>query len=234
MVFLPVCCATVESGFCVDFVDQDVAAVAGLDHGVSGCGIARDDDGAVGSFKSESEGELPGAVGYRKCGHRHILVLVDLSGLDLVDIDLDSSRILGLAAMEADFDVLGVGGEDVVGHRSDPGRSEDREWFFPFEYPGCEDEVGVAGRVVGVKVGDEKPRKIGHVEGRHAGEMGRRCAANDTGTAVDEVWPAAGDDRDRRSSPLGIRVRGAGAEYDEDGVVCWGRRRWYRAGIGRQ
>ena len=57
-----------------------------------------------------------------------------------------------------------VGREDVVSHRLNPRWSEDLEWFFPFEHPRCEDEVGVAGGVVGVEVGDKEPREIGHIE----------------------------------------------------------------------
>jgi len=62
VVLLPVGGATVESGFGVDLVNQDVAAVAGLDHGVGGDGVAADDDRSVGSIESVAESVLPGAV----------------------------------------------------------------------------------------------------------------------------------------------------------------------------
>ena len=49
-------------------------------------------------------------------------------------------------------------------------------------------------------------------------DVGCCCAANHTGTAVDQVWPAARDDRDRGPGSFGIRVWRAGAEHHDEGT----------------
>lgn len=142
MVGLPVGGAAVQTGLCVHLVDQDVAASAGLDDGVARRGVARDHDRAVGGVEAEAEGVRPGAVRHREGGHRHVLVPVDLARLDLVRIHLDPGHVLRLASVEADVDVLGVGGEEVLGHRPGPGWSVDLQRLVSIEHPRREDEVG--------------------------------------------------------------------------------------------
>ena len=106
MVGLPIGLAAVETPFCVDFVHQDVAPIAGLDDGVRWDGVASDNDRTVGGIEAKAVGMFPGTVWHLEGGHSHILVPLDFPLFDLVCFDLDSGRVLWLATVKPVIDVL--------------------------------------------------------------------------------------------------------------------------------
>ena len=97
-------------------VNQHVAAVTGLDRRLCWVRVTRDDDTAIGSIE-------PIAVaphGMLRCegSDRHVRVLVDDAGADLVGVDLMALREPTLVAIRvgARLDVDAVGFQDVFGH----------------------------------------------------------------------------------------------------------------------
>src|SRR5206468_542185 len=76
---------------------------------------------------------------------------------NLVRIDVMALRKLALVAEKVGpcLDVDTVGLEEVVGHALEAFGSVDFQWHPTPDGPGREDQVRVANRMVGVKVGDE-------------------------------------------------------------------------------
>src|SRR5580704_4914175 len=83
------------------------------------------------------------------------------------------------------------------------------------EYPGREDEVGKAERVVGVQVREEERAQLGHLQSRYTLARGGGRATDDAGAAVDQITLAIDDDGNGRAGAVGIGVGRPCAEHDD-------------------
>ena len=128
--------------------------------------------------------------------------------------------------MPANPDVLGVRGQQVIGHRPQAARSPDLERLAPLEHPRAQDQIREAERVVGMQVRHEDARQlVGGERGNAAVALGGGRAPHHAHAHVHQVRHAVDDDGDRRTEAIGVGVRRARAEHDEPGPFLRARHR---------
>ena len=155
VIFLPVGGAGFPTLLRLDLVDEDVGALGGGDEGGAVGGVAADHDHFILALEAITVGVLPRAVGDGKGDDAESIVAVDFAAADIVGIDREGGGGVRLGAVQADIEILGPGVQDVSGHGAEAGRAVGLEGIGAAGVGGSEDEVGVAGGVIGVEMGDE-------------------------------------------------------------------------------
>ena len=127
---------------------------------------------------------------------------------------------------------------DVPGHRRGPLRPVHLERLHPPEHPRREHQRRETERVIGVQVGEERPRHPGHGESGDAAFVSLRETQTDPRAEVEEVGAVVDDHGRRRPGTPGLGARCAGAEEDDacpwiahhpivrtftSGLAGWGR-----------
>jgi hypothetical protein len=132
----------------VNFVDQDVAAAAGVDRGLRWTRIAGNHDAPVGRVEPIPV-TLHGMLGHER-RHRDVLVFVYDALSDLVRIHFVAVRKRSLIAFRvgARLDVRPVRFEQMHGHLFQALWPVDLERDSTAQRPGTEDQVRVPDRVI--------------------------------------------------------------------------------------
>ena len=214
----PIFLALVVAELRVNFVHQHVAAVAVFDDARARRAIAGKHDDFVGRLEPVAVGLAPGAVVHEESFHGYVLVLVDNTRLDLVRVHFVAGPVAVLQAVRANVDVFAVSHQDVIGHGFEPGGTKNFERLFPPEHPRTEDEVRVAERVIGMQVSDESSLELGNCETGHALSERGGSAADDAGTAIDNVRSVIDDDGDRWTRAIRVGGRIPRAEQHDLGA----------------
>src|SRR5690349_809020 len=102
----------VEAGEGISLRDQIIAAMAIVDDGLSGAGIAGIHDHPRRCFDPIPESLLPLAVLYQERFHGDVAVLVDVAGFDLMHVHPVASWVRPFQTGGANSDVLVIGGEN--------------------------------------------------------------------------------------------------------------------------
>jgi hypothetical protein len=104
--------------------------------------------------------------------------------------------------------------DQMVGHCFQATRSVDLQRVRSSEDPGREDQIGVARRVIGMKVGDKRDLQILRPDRRDAFRRGCGGAAHDPRSEIDEIGAVVDDNRGRRPRPFGVSSWGTSSEQD--------------------
>lgn len=166
-------------------MDQQVAAVAGLDDVFAGDGIAGDDDAlAVFGDEEEAIGFAPVAVLDGDGSDAEVGVFIDFAGFEFDGFDAVGFRVAVFEALDAIVGIGFVGLLDVVGHALGSFGTVELEGAVAVKDGGGKVEIAKAGGVVRVEVGKEGDLEVGGGEG---GEFGGRGAADYAGAEIDNV-----------------------------------------------
>src|SRR4051794_10843182 len=116
-------------------------------------------------------------------------------------------------------DVFAVSLEDVIGHVLEPFRAIDLERLTSTDCPRGENQVGITGRVIRVKVSEKSDSHIDDGETLDA-QLGRcRDTPHDPWPEVDEVRRPGDDDRCRGTGAFRIWSRRSCAEQYDSSVL---------------
>ncbi len=105
MILLPHRRSFLKPRYRIDFVQQDVAAVACLDNRLIRTAITRNHDRLVLRLKAKSISFFPLSVPHGERLHRHIFLFVDHTRLDLASIDDVCLGIAVFQTFRSDFNV---------------------------------------------------------------------------------------------------------------------------------
>ena len=140
----------------VRFVNQHIAAVAGINRCLRWIRVARDDDTAIRRF--EAVAVTLHSVFRGEGSDRHVLILVNLTGLYFMSIHLVTVGECALVAIGigACLDVDPVSFKKVFGHGLEPNGAVNFPRNTTSNRPRRKDQVRVADCVIGVKMGNER------------------------------------------------------------------------------
>src|SRR5919198_5640013 len=119
--------------------------------------------------------------------HCDVLVFIDNTGLDLVDIDFVSGLVGVLQTLRPSLNVGRVCLQNMFCHLSSPRRSIDRQRALPSHNPWCEKNVRKAERVIGMEMRDESYFEIRWLQSSHAFVSSCCRAPNNPGPKIDKV-----------------------------------------------
>src|SRR5215813_8494635 len=85
----------------IGLVNQDIAIMAIVEQGLSGCCVAGKDNGSVGRLDTKTEGVLKSCVSYAKRADLNVAILVENASIDLVRFDLATRGRKAVDAIEA-------------------------------------------------------------------------------------------------------------------------------------
>src|SRR5437588_4864133 len=209
----PIFLAHVETELAVNFVKENVAAVAVFDHAVARRAIAGEHDDFVRRLEPVAVSFLPGTMMNGERFHSYVPVLVNDAGLNLVHVHFVTGPVAVLEAVSANGDVFAVSGEQMVGHRFKSSGTIGLERIFSAENPRTEDEIGVTERVIGMKVSHEKRLEILNGKTGDAFPGRRARATNNARTTIDQIRRIIDDDRNRRAGAVRVGAGISGAEH---------------------
>ena len=121
---------------------QHVAAVAGVSHGVAGARVAGDHDRPIAGLKTVAVRVRPFAMRHLERGHRDEVVVIDDARGHVMADGAVSRLVRRLASVQANIDVLGVRGLEMLDHRTRPRRTVDVQRSGSAEHPGREHQIG--------------------------------------------------------------------------------------------
>jgi hypothetical protein len=127
---------------------------------------------------------------------------------------LRSCGIRRLQAVHSEIDVSLVGSSGETSHGGDTWGTEDLEGILAAKHPWGQHQVGKAGGVIGVKVGDEDAVQPGSVE--PAATFLRRSddLSYDPRPTIDKVCGVIRDDGDGWSGAIGLSPWRSGSKKD--------------------
>ena len=133
----------------------------------------------------------------------------------------DSQRRVVLQTFRPNRDVLVPRVNQMVGHRFQAARSVHLQRVRSSEDPGREDEIGVAHRVIGMKVRDKRDLQILRPDCRDAFRRRRGGAAHDPRSEIDEICAVVDDNRRSRPRPFRVSSWGTSSEQDNFHSALW-------------
>ena len=153
-------------------------------------------------------------------GDRDLFVFVDDSRLDFVRDHLLPVRESTSVAHEsvgigACLDVDPISLHNVIGHRLQSRGTIHFERDLPARCPPAENQIGIAGRVIGMEVSHECHLQIAGFGRRDSPEGSSLGAANDARSEIDKVSAIINSDNGGRARTIRVGHRSARAEeYD--------------------
>src|SRR5262249_41526106 len=166
------------------FMDQSIAAIAGIDGCLRGVGISRYDNRAI--RRNEAIAITLHRVLRREGGYGHIVILINKPGADLVNVDSVSFRTVTLipVSVRASFDINAICLLEVIGHRLQAFGTVYLERNAPAYCPWREDQVRVSKRVIRMQVSYERHSQPSWFE---RGDPTRKRSAGTPNNARPEV-----------------------------------------------
>jgi hypothetical protein len=110
----------------------------------------------------------------------------------------NDERLPMFHSVGADLNILSIRGPQMLGHLLGSFRPINVE-FRPAENPGRENQVRIAGSVIGMKVRQKRDSNSGRIDGRVTFCCGRSSASYHPGAEIDEVRAITNDDRSCRA-----------------------------------
>src|SRR5689334_2913665 len=132
---LPFRCDLFVSCLRIGFVNQDIAIMAIVEQGLSGCCVAGKDNGSVGRLDTKAEGVLKSCVPCAKRADLNVAILVENARIDLVCFDLAARGRKGVDAIDAVFNVDLPRAQHVSGHFAEAFGTVDIDWVLSSQNP---------------------------------------------------------------------------------------------------
>ena len=117
--------------------------------------------------------------------------------------------------MKAKVDVHCIGSEEMLGHVGNPLGPKDGQRLLTLQHPRGEDEVGVAGGVVGVQVGAEGAGQQVGAQGIDALMIGLGSLSHHPGAEIDQIGLAVHHHCAGRAAGIRAGIGGAGPEQNQ-------------------
>ena len=212
VVGLPLRRAAGEAEFAIDLVNEDVTAVAESGDCFVVDSVAGDNDALVGGLEVEGKAVGPAGVLDGDGSNGDVGVFVDEAGFDFGDVNAVGRGVSFFEFVDPVVDVFFVSSLNVAGHRFGAFGADELKWGVPVENGGHEIEIGEAGSVIGMEVGEEGGFEVGRGEGLDSLLCGGRGTADDAGAKIDDVGRTIDDDGGGGAGAQWVCIGSAGAE----------------------
>src|SRR5262245_8544583 len=123
----------------IGLVNQDIAIMAIVEQGLSGCCVAGKDNSAIWPLYTKAEGFLKSYLPYSKRADLNVAILVENASIDLVRFDLATRGRKAVDAVEAVFNVYLPRAQHVSGHIAEAFGTVDIDWVLSSQDPRRQD-----------------------------------------------------------------------------------------------
>src|ERR1700730_7300941 len=202
-------------------MDQNIAAVTGVDRRLDWVRVAGDHDTAVRRVKAISV--TLHRMFRRKGSDRDLFVLIDDSGFYFVGVHSPAIRETALVSVgiRACLDVDTIGLQDMFSHRLQTSWTINFERNCPARCPSTEDQIRIAGSVIGMQVRNECHFEIAGFHCRNFSvESSGLGAPHNAGSEINKISRFAHNNSSRGARPIGVGHRCPRAE-EHYLRACW-------------
>src|ERR1035441_9105033 len=165
-------------------MQQHIASIASLHHFIRRRSVARDHNLAVASLELVPISFLPYSMLNRKRRDRNVLVAINHSRLDFMNIHLVSGGVSLLQSALANSHIFRPCLFDVRSHALQPVWTISLQRFFPSQHPGRKNQVWITQRVVRMQMGYKNNVQFFGLQGSDPILLRRRRAPHYSRTAA--------------------------------------------------